>query len=83
MLGRAKQPGVARPDIFTGREPGTLLADGTVVAMFELLHAPVCSQDDLKVTDIVFIDGGSKRTLSLILWPEGWAWWGPTQVSTE
>ena len=31
----------------------------TAGAMFEVLHAPVCSQEDSKVTDIVFIDGGS------------------------
>ena len=59
VLGRAKQPGVPRPDIFTGRDPGSLLADGTAGDMFKLLYAPICSQDNSKVSDIVFIDGGS------------------------
>ena len=33
--------------------------------MFELLHAPVCSQDDARVTNIVFIDGGSNMNFVL------------------
>ena len=72
-------PGNTREgDIFTGREPGSLLADSTVGAMFELLHAPVCSQDDSKVTDIVFIDG--EYNMNFVT--HAWAWWGPTRAST-
>ena len=75
MLGRAKQPGVPRPEMFMGREPGTLLADGTAGAMFKLLHAPVCAQDDARMTDIVFIDVGSNMNFR----QESWAWWGHTR----
>ena len=48
-----------RPDIFTGRSSGSMLAEGAAGAMFELLYAPVRSQEGARTIDTVFIDGGS------------------------
>ena len=58
-LGAPRKPGESRPDLFVGRSMGSILAESTAGAVFEIMEAPVMSVEGRKVQGIVFTDSGS------------------------
>ena len=59
MLGAPRGSGASRPDLFEGRPMGSILAEDTAGAIFEIVEAPVLSVEGRKVPGIVFTDSGS------------------------
>ena len=59
VVGAPRGHGGSRPDWFLGRPMGSLLAEGTAGAIFEILEAPVVLVEGRKVQGIVFADPGS------------------------
>ena len=58
-LGAPRRLGESRPDLFVGRSMGSILAEGTAGAIFEIVEALVMSVEGRKVPGIVFTDSGS------------------------
>ena len=48
-----------RPDWFSGRPMGSLLTEGTAVAVFMIMEAPIVSVVGRKTQSFVFVDAGS------------------------
>ena len=59
VLGAPRGLGASRPDLFAGRPMGSILAERTAGAIFEIVEAPVKSMEGRKVLGIVFTDSGS------------------------
>ena len=59
VLGAPRDSGAFRPDLFAGRPVGSIIAEGTAGAIFEIVEAPVLSVEGRKVPGIVFTDSGS------------------------
>ena len=58
-LGAPRGSGASRPDLFAGRPVGSILAEGTAGAIFEIVEAPVLLVEGRRVPGIVFMDSGS------------------------
>ena len=58
--GAPRGAGASGPDLFAGRPVGSILTAGATGAIFEIVEAPVLSEEGRWVPGIVFMDSGSK-----------------------
>ena len=72
VLRGPRGPEEPRPDLFAGKPVGSVLAEATAGAIFEIVEAPVRSVEGRKVPGIVLTDSGSN--MNFITLPSNYSW---------